>query len=97
MPEGDGHPVARCPNLCRSGPPLAWLVLATEAKNEPGSVIDGGRVRLWWAPAPYQRVARGRPFGGLTWLARTVRRLGHENTLRLRGRPRKSAKMKGAE
>jgi len=36
-------------------------------------------------------VVRGRPFGGSTWTARTVARLGLENTLRPRGRPRKSA------
>jgi len=34
-------------------------------------------------------VARGRPFGDEQWLRSTVRRLGLEHTMRLRGRPRK--------
>ena len=35
-----------------------------------------------------QSVARGRPFGGPEWTDRVVRKLGLENTLRSRGRPR---------
>jgi putative transposase len=38
-----------------------------------------------------QCVARGRPFGRSEWIDQTVRRLGLENTLRSRGRPRKKA------
>ena len=33
--------------------------------------------------------ARGRPFGGEAWVARTVARLGLEHTVRPEGRPRK--------
>ncbi len=65
--------------------PRNWV--ATVNRAETGAELD----------ALHQCVARGRPFGGLTWLARTVRRLGLENTLRPRGRPRKSKKTKAME
>ena len=37
-------------------------------------------------------VARSRPFGGPTWVRRTVKKLGLESTTRSRGRPRKTDK-----
>jgi putative transposase len=40
-------------------------------------------------------VNRGRPFGEADWVVRTAKRLGLENTLRGRGRPRKVAKTTG--
>ena len=66
-------------------PPQNWGRTVNHA--ETGAELDALR----------QCVARGRPFGGPTWLTRTVRRLGLENTVRPRGRPRKSAKKKRAE
>ena len=37
-------------------------------------------------------IRRGSPFGGETWTARTVAKLGLDSTLRPRGRPRKATK-----
>lgn len=66
-------------------PPRNWVAAVNRA--EPGAELDALRAC----------VVRGRPFGGLTWMARTVRRLGLENTLRPRGRPRKPARKKSAK
>jgi putative transposase len=65
-------------------PPRNWVTAVNRA--ETAAELEALR----------QCVARGRPYGALTWMARTVRRLGLENTLRPRGRPRKSAKKRPA-
>ena len=61
-------------------PPRNWVTAVNRAQT--GAELE----------APRRSVVRGRPFGGLTWTGRMVRRLGLENTLRPRGRPRKPAK-----
>jgi putative transposase len=72
------------PDRWPTPPPRNWVTAVNRA--ETAAELEALR----------QCVARGRPYGGLTWLARTVRRLGLENTLRPRGRPRKSTKKKPA-
>jgi putative transposase len=64
-------------------PPRDWARAVNRA--ETGAELDALR----------QCVIRGRPFGGAAWTGRTVGRLGLENTLRPRGRPRKQAKKNG--
>ena len=49
--------------------------------NRPLTLKEHERVRL--------SIDRGRPFGAEQWVARTVRRLGLEHTVRPEGRPRK--------
>ncbi len=65
--------------------PRDWV--RTVNRAETGAEVDALR----------QCVIRGLPFGGPAWTARTVGRLGLENTLRPRGRPRKLARTKTLE
>ena len=58
-------------------PPRGWRRLV----NEPQTGAELAAVR--------EAVQRGRPYGGPTWLRRTVAKLGLEATIRPRGRPRK--------
>lgn len=57
--------------------PDDWLRRVNRAEKQ--SELDCLRVSI----------ARGRPFGTPDWMARTVRKLGLESSLRPRGRPRK--------
>lgn len=45
--------------------------------------------------ALHRSIAKGQPFGNKDWISKTARRLGLENTLRTRGRPRKGVKQGG--
>jgi len=67
------------PDRWPTTPPRDWVMAVNRA--ETAAELEALR----------RCVVRGRPFGGSTWTARTVARLGLENTLRPRGRPRKSA------
>ena len=58
-------------------PPRNWV--ASVNRPETPEELDALRIC----------VARGRPFGGERWLARTTQRLGLDTTLRPRGRPKK--------
>jgi len=55
---------------------LAWV-------NAPEAAPELGALR--------EHVNRGRPFGDAAWVIRTAKRLCLESTLRLRGRPRRTA------
>jgi len=67
-----------------SDPPGGWPGDWSEWVNQPQS-----REEL---DALAQCIARGRPLGSPTWVARAAVRLGLETTLRPRGRPRKTPK-----
>ena len=84
-------------------PPFRPTAASGEAR--PAWYNDGpvarGRDWLSYVPEPQtdaelvalrRSVQRGVPYGGETWLRRTVKKLGLESTLRPRGRPRKVEK-----
>jgi putative transposase len=67
--------------VLRAGPvrlPDEWVKLVNQSQSDQ----ELAALRLC--------VARGRPYGSDTWVARTARRVGLTSTLRPRGRPRKT-------
>lgn len=76
------HGLAQTPPVLTPWPldrPRNWRALVNEAQTP----VELEALRCC--------VARGRPYGGDVWRARTARQLGLDSTLRPRGRPKKRA------